>query len=519
MSITTNEMNYLKESMKRLLEEYDYNYTDDAITYIIDEWYYQKRDIISLLKKDPNYIPGQFMVVKETTTERYIDSNESIRFYSWLCDNAMYKCCNSLPPEVMARKSTYQLLPPDLSFFFNNLDDYAERTISESTCALLERIVPEIHPHVGQKTSRVVNKICTYLGYDKVDGYARAFAKYADSLSPITIKRKTILSVNPLDYLTMSFGNSWASCHTIDKNNKRGMPNSYEGMYSSGTISYMLDGTSMVLYTVSESYNGKEYWSQPKVTRQMFHFGQEKLIQGRLYPQDNDGCTSEYDINRQIVQKIIAECLSIPNLWTVRKGTSAACEYIISRGTNYPDYRHFDNCTLSRICGSQNGTDIIVGARPICIECGNRHDEERNINCCSGDHYYCQDCGQALNEDDVFWIGGEPYCRECVYYCEYCDEYHRNEEYYVASEDRYICEDCFYRYYERCSVCGEILPREDSHYIDSRNEWVCPECFDEHYRTCKGCGEYFFLSDLKETEDGHFYCDYCYEEKEESDDE
>ena len=39
------------------------------------------------------------------------------------------------------------------------------------------------------------------------------FAKYADSINPIKVKRHTVLSVHPIDYYTMSFGNSWTSCH------------------------------------------------------------------------------------------------------------------------------------------------------------------------------------------------------------------------------------------------------------------------------------------------------------------
>ena len=157
----------------------------------------------------------------------------------------------------------------------------------------------------------------------------------------------TILSVNPLDYLTMSFGNSWASCHTIDKQNKREMPNSYQGMYSSGTISYMLDSPSMVFYTVDASYDGNDFWHEPKINRQMYHWGEDKLIQGRLYPQDNDGCSTGYTAFRAIVQKIMSEIFDFPNFWTVSKGTSEAGRYIDSEGTHYRDYNNFSNCTSS----------------------------------------------------------------------------------------------------------------------------------------------------------------------------
>ena len=160
--------------------------------------------------------------------------------------------------------------------------------------------------------------------------------------------------MNPLDYLTMSFGNSWASCHTIDKTNKRRMPNSYEGMYSSGTVSYMLDKPSMVFYTVDAAYEGKDFWHEPKINRQMFHWAEDKLVQGRLYPQDNDGNGGAYTPYREIVQKIMSEIFEFPNLWTVSKGTDAASKYVVSEGTHYRDYESYSNCTLSRPKGSEN---------------------------------------------------------------------------------------------------------------------------------------------------------------------
>jgi hypothetical protein len=199
-----------------------------------------------------------------------------------------------------------------------------------------------------------MNKLFTYLGYNKHPDYNREFAKYADALNPLVIKRHTILSLNPLDYLTMSFGNSWASCHTIDKENKRNMPNSYQGQYSSGTMSYMLDATSMVFYTVDKSYEGIEYWTQPKINRQMFHYAEDKLVQGRLYPQDNDGCQNEYTGYRNLVQEIIAQVLEVPNLWSLKIGTNAAGRYIYTRGTHYADYCYYDNCSLSTLKGSEN---------------------------------------------------------------------------------------------------------------------------------------------------------------------
>ena len=509
--LTTSERNYLLNSMQELLVEYDYEYSTSALEDIIDEWARQKEGLIEAFKTHPNYLEGKFMIAFDADYERKIEYGPSYDFKNWVLGTALPELDGKFPAEVQEKVLAANYLPQHMWDFFYYIANYAERCISESTASYINNTFPTVHAHVGQKTSRVVNKICTYLGINKVDGYNREFAKYADSLSPMVIKRHTILSLNPLDYLTMSFGNSWASCHTIDKANKRGMPNDYSGCYSSGTVSYMLDPSSMVLYTVDASYDGNEYWTQPKINRQMFHYGEEKLVQARLYPQDNDGCADIYAPYRNIVQQIISEIFNIPNLWTLSKGTDAASRFINSYGTHYRDYHFYNNCTLSRVKGSENNNSFDVGARPICIECGHRHGKADIINCCHG-QYICCDCGARVDEDDVVWINGDPYCRDCCYWCDRCEEWHRVESTWIPSEDRYVCEDCLRCWYVQCARCGEYEYQDDVYYIDCEERYVCSSCCSDHYSYCDDCGEYF------PSEDTNYYehltlCDNCYNER------
>ena len=518
--ITQNERDYLLDSMRDLLDEYDYEYTESALNKIIDEWESNKGNLIELFKKHPNYVEGKFMIAFNADFERKINIEPSNDFSKYI-RNVAELLRNDIPKEIADKRDEEGcwLLPDKLYSFFRNLDMFAERTISDGTADLLNEICPAAHAHSGQKTSRVVNKICTYLGYSKHKDYNREYAKYADSLSPLALKRHTVLSLNPLDYLTMSFGNSWASCHTIDKTNKRGMPNSYSGAYSSGTMSYMLDGTSMVMYVISYDYNGDNYWDAPKINRQMFHFGEDKLVQGRLYPQDNDCDGSVYTPYRNIAQKIMADILGIPNLWTMKKGSGAASNYINSHGTHYRDYQYYSNCTLSTIKGSENENYIKVGHDPICIECGYTHSNCESINCCSDGARYCEDCGCRIDdEDDMFWVNGECYCRDCVSWCESCQEYHRTEEYFIDRDQIYVCEYCYNEYYVCCEDCDETLHRDDAYYIDSEDRWVCGSCLNENYFECEQCETYHNRNNMHEY-DGEYLCEDCYDRATENEEE
>lgn len=513
--ITEEERYALLNDMEQLLSEYGYKFTGYALNKIIDTWASNKADLIKAFKRHPNYLEGKFMIVFSHNFDRKIDMRALNGFYNWVMYTAAEPAREFMPTEMRNYVSSHHYrYPGNVWGMFSHLSVTANQYMSEETAEMFNGINPEFHARAGQKTSRMTNKLCAYIGLNRLPDYNREFAKYADALNPLKITRYTVLSVNPLDYLTMSFGNSWASCHTIDKNNKRGMPNSYEGMYSSGTISYMLDSPSMVFYTVDASYNGNDFWNQPKINRQMFHWGEEKLIQGRLYPQDNDGDNSVYTPYREIVQKVMSELFDLPNYWTVSKGTDAAGKFIDSDGTHYRDYNNYSNCTLSRPKGSENDSYITVGHAPICIECGNEHDTEDCISCCSKpNEYYCSECGDAIDEDDVIWIDNEPYCHDCVFWCDECESYFVGEGTTVINEYGYtitVCDDCLDRY-TYCDCCCDYHPSEMTYWIDVDNESVCDDCFSNNYGTCEYCGEHFQFKDL-EDHNGNLLCPSCLED-------
>lgn len=315
----------------------------------------------------------------------------------------------------------------------------------------------------------------------------------------------------------MSFGNSWASCHTIDKNNYRDMPNSYHGAYSSGTISYMLDKVSIVFYTVTAAYNGNQYYFEDKINRCMFHYGEDKLVQGRVYPQDNDdNADNIYKDIREIVQKIIADCEGMTNYWTTKKGVDEIGDYTNHGGTNYPDFRYYNNCCISFPKEKEiNPTVITIGNKPICIECGDTHNNQENINCCDAG-CVCENCGDAMDEDDVCYVNGHRYCRDCVVYCDYCEEYVLSDSArWVDSVDTYVCDDCLDDRFIYCAHCSEYYPEDEAMYLDHYDSGACDSCLERYYVQCDCCDEYFRRSDIYYDDvTQQNYCENCYEDEE-----
>lgn len=416
--------------------------------------------------------------------------------------------------------------------FSSNLAYYTEHIATEDFAKIVNTYFPTVKAVAGQKTSRIVGKIARLSGMDKHPDWNREYAKYCDAINPLAIKRHTILSCHPIDYFTMSFGNSWASCHTIDKQNKRNMPNDYSGCYSSGTLSYMLDESSFVYYTVDKNYDGNELELQDKINRNMFHMGEDKLIQARVYPQATDGETGIYKQIREIAQKVISDCLGTPNMWKNIKGTSECRKVTYSYGTHYRDYTNFSDCNVSYLktegIEDINRETINIGHSPICPKCGQGHDYEEAIECecCYTKRPTCCNCGDSCSEDYMHYIDGEWYCEDCCFYCEYhgewevgdSDDYYYIENYgricdyaYENSGDFYYCENCREYYYSNgddietedgthfcCYECatnyrylptddGEWYPESEVHYCECCNKYIHESNWDDEYDCCNDC--------------------------------
>lgn len=475
MSITPEERASILRNMKALLDEYGYTHTDEALDIIVDKWSNNKGTLIEAFKKHPQYIDGKFLIAFDTDYERDIDTRAIENFCCYLGKVISWGLKNAvLPDEIVERRDRENCLylPNKIYDLLTwGLSDLHSRILDTEQAKRINEALPEVKARAGQKTSRAINKLLTILNYHTHPDYNKEFAKYADALSPMTIKRHTVLSLNPLDYLTMSFGNSWSSCHTIDKSNRRNMPSGYQGMYSSGTMSYMLDGTSMVLYVVDKAYDGTEYYTQDKVNRQMFHYAHDKLIQGRLYPQAHDGDSAEYTAYRNIVQNIMSVIFDFPNLWKVSDDIS---RNVWSEGTHYRDYTNFGDCRISVRSGSTNAEVVEIGHAPICIECGEEHHTENNINCCA-DYVKCADCGERISRDDAYYIDGEYYCRDCTSWCDVCEERVHSNIHYICGRD--VCDHCRDNYYTQCDECGEWVDNEDVYRHNGYD--YCEDCWNE----------------------------------------
>ena len=149
--------------------------------------------------------------------------------------------------------------------------------------------------------------------------------KLSTTLDALNVNKKNYtcwISVDPIDYISCSQGNSWESCHA---------PN---GCYCAGSWSYMIDKSTFITYVEAENSRYDLPVGRDRVYRMLCHMNYDCsiLITARLYPAKNDS-----DLPEQY-SKVIAKAL-LKDKYTDSVGDYNDIAMISrSNGLNYKDY-------------------------------------------------------------------------------------------------------------------------------------------------------------------------------------
>ena len=220
----------------------------------------------------------------------------------------------------------------------------------------------------GQKTSKAVNRILNmsrnYLQY-----YNDLFTRFGNSINPYETDAYFVVSINFLDYLRMSDGVSWSSCHTTDYHNTRQMPHSYQGAFVQGALSYANDNTSIVAYVIeAKGADTKHPDRTPKIHRCMFHAFDDfsQFIQGRVYPngREDNSCTDIYNFYYDNFMKIMG--LNKDEYTCIGRSDENAS--VTTCGANYRDYYEYPDPRLFVANGKQNKKMYIGYAAYSCAD-------------------------------------------------------------------------------------------------------------------------------------------------------
>ena len=403
-SITSTAVSYLRSL--------GISCSDYGVRKNIEEWHKNKMPLLEMLRKHPMWRENELAIVTTITEKRGLDEN----YYSY-CDELHDLCFQNtdVSNEILAKlrsritdnyngavpdRFDYHFSPTNINDrAFNNVISYCfSETIGELTADFINLIAPEFKFKGGQKSTRVLNKVFDYFGFTKHPDYNRIFAKISDCISPRTIKRTAVLSVNPMDYLTMSHGNSWSNCMClIPSRNFDGFE--YKGKHKAGCMSYLTDDVSLLFYTLDNSdFKSSELWEIPKITRQVIFYSSPRIVHERIYPKSIDYCDNEnnpYVIYRNCVWKIISECEDTPNNWL-------PCPTIIKDNPDtfmYPDWNYYTVLRYINPNLPKYSNTISVGGKTYCLECGaQRYRSTSNVEDEMCGTLYCEDCNSKTSD-------------------------------------------------------------------------------------------------------------------------
>ena len=432
----------LHDEIKQTYNEYGHACSDSGIDELLRHFFLNKRNLIKLIQKHPNY-NGNLQIVSDVVLERFSDDDEiecvikklektdfgdifKIRineegktkeevfsesveklesFYDISEIEEVEFEAKAFPSDTEFNSLGYFLKPLNIrdgirSFLDGLCEGKIGETVDDRILSLFEECLGDYVTlksekiTLGMKTSRAINRLFMDIAKFKtlakddyrLKDYNSCFAQFSDMINPKKQMRRFVISVNPLDYLKMSFGNTWSSCHTIDSKNIRGNAltsrgtSTYTGMHMGGTISYMLDEVSAVSYMVLMDSDSKHPDRSDKIYRNMFHFQNNVLVQGRMYPQSKDGCVDLYTFFRHLIQEHLCTCLGIEyvenggkgDTW-IKKGQSTSYSTCFNHyGAHYADTSNFEDCNISYINGFwHNDFSINIGSYGICANCGN----------------------------------------------------------------------------------------------------------------------------------------------------
>lgn len=504
------QINYYTQKAMKVFDEFeiDGTFTEHGVRENVETWFHNKRDQMNLFRKHPYWDEEAKAIVFSQNETRSIDYdaarcalNDILRYVENKLDDSRYDAA------VMAISNTLyrmhrrgfeqsSVITEDFIRIFN--EDVYSHDLPKPIARMLK---------VGTKITKFTHKCCTMwkdsggkvhnvttLVDEHEDGdrdyrsFDKLYAKFADYLSELTIKKITLVSLHFCDFLLMSNGNSWLSCHFINSHNifHDDGDQSYSGCYKQGCLSYALDEPSFILYTLPATYDGDAYYSQPKMTRMCCQYQGGILVTGKCYPDNKDKTITRY---RQTLQMIMSSVEAVPNLWTFSRNVDRITSLVTTEcySAHYRDYEYSNQKPTISLC-KNIGIDL---------------DNLMTI----GHSAYCVHCGEELDNDDAKWLQCEKHRTKPI--CKHCGRYIEDEDDRIYIDDDIYCADCtFY-----CDVHGQYEPISwDNNHIelvDGSELTMCNGAL-RGYTQCSHCGKWYKNRSGK-VHCGKCYCCNCYE--------
>lgn len=420
------------------------------------------------------------------------EDNKSFRriFFDFLDGYILYD--KELIPDAIGKKEDNQ------PFFKksdtqNKIEDFCIRamdhycwTENSITCSIkikLPVLKKELQIQEGAKPVKAINKFLTYFAPYFKDNkdyqfLMKEFEKFRLAHSVILndklIKGDLVLSIHPLDFITMSDNDSnWESC----------MNWVGEGCYHVGTIEMMNSNNVIVCYITNkkdwtfdkDSETGEAYLWNNKKWRQLAYVTPEIIMTGKAYPYNNKQLSFTI---LEALDKLAKENLGI------------TYEYGIER---YEDMKYINTiASMDRARYYRNLPEHRYHKKNIIFDTKGMYNDMLND---SSTKYWC--VRNKVKHNKIISYSGKAPCLCCggpIIY-ETLDDYDYNERY--ANCGSAVCTDCLENF--RCDVCSETYSNKKHYKIFLENGTeiqICEDCVRDYIRKCPDCGRTMFVESM-----------------------
>lgn len=277
----------------------------------------------------------------------------------------------------------------------------------------------------GAKPLRILAKIAAALGEEKLFEDFRL--KHSQILNVKKTSGKLVLSIHPLDYMTMSDNASgWTSCMSWEE----------RGCYRRGTVEMMNSPCAVVAYVKSDKdmrLGGNFYWNNKK-WRNLCLVTPEFITSVKAYPYASDELTSKAI---EILVKLAKENLN----WEFEDKIipyDADDIFIIEEdGVEKRYYFNFETDVMYNDFESVSESQIAIAKGLTPDTYWLNYSGEANCMCCGDlhDFYYDED----YDNESILTCD---YC-EPVIECEYCGSRVHDGDSLIEVDGALICEDCY----------------------------------------------------------------------------
>lgn len=396
--------------------------------------------------------------------------------------------------EALPEKSTYEI-----RIILSNI--FCFSVFSDNALSDDFYITEKIKLSQGEKPFRALNSLIKRLNLavpaSILADIEQLRLAHSQALNKKKVSGKLVLSIHPLDYMTMSdnaYG--WNSCMSWENN----------GCYHAGTLEMLNSPSVIVAYLEGSNpyypvYDSRT-WSNKK-WRELFVLDHDFITGIKGYPYENRSL-EEIILNKlaDAAEKIFPKYeRSIHYLTPEGKMVIDSSEYSFSTNLMYNDFEnngeepiiYSTEINFENFCNSYYS----YSGEAYCTVCGQALESEETLcnECGHSIHCYC--CGEAINEDEAFYIEGEYYCQDCAEehfnYCDRCSEYTSQEVapiYQLIKDDKLrcwvfqsICEDCLNYFKSSEKIIFDERVKQyfwiDNSYRWDRNNYINPNTLSD----------------------------------------